>query len=155
EEEWLVLVFADELHRCFGVLLGQPILVRTLERIDHLLIPEQREWWFALRGRDLRNAVPVAVHIVRVWQTAVVVESVPRRQERRLISQMPFANAHGRVAALFEQFGQSAFLRTDAGRRGGAENVWERDSLGITPRHELGTRGCADGTRVKAGQLHP
>src|SRR5690348_13883984 len=105
EEEWFVFAGAKEPDRLFGVALGQSVLSFEGNRFDHRLIAQQRQWGPPRLRRLLgRRAfvIPISAHVVGVWQAEIVVEAVSRRQELRLISQVPLADTGGRIVPLPE-----------------------------------------------------
>ena len=74
-------------------------------------------------------------HVVRVRQAEVLVEAVPRRQELRVVAEVPLAEDGGRVALRLEHFGDRHLVVVDA-------------DLGVRPERPLD----ADAIRVAAGQ---
>ena len=50
-------------------------------------------------------------HIVAVRQAEVIIKALPRGQEFGLIAEMPFTNACGGVAGLFQDLGNRNFIR--------------------------------------------
>ena len=50
-------------------------------------------------------------HVVAVRQAKVIIEALPCGQEFGLIAEMPFTDAGGRVAGLFQGLGNRNFIR--------------------------------------------
>ena len=50
-------------------------------------------------------------HVIAVRQAEVIIETLPRGQEFGLIAEMPFTDAGGGVAGLFQGFGNRNFIR--------------------------------------------
>ncbi len=108
EEERVVFVFADKVDSSFGVSLSQQCLVGLL--LGNLLILHQ---W---QGRPEVPAVEIALpaHIVTEGDAEIMVEAVAGRQEFRLVTAVPLADVHRRVAAIFQQGGDCFFFGVQA-----------------------------------------
>ena len=77
------------------------------QQFVHRVIAHQRHDAFAGFCRH-------ALHVVGVRYAEVVIEALLRRQELRLIADMPFADAHRGVAFLFEEVGDRVLLRVES-----------------------------------------
>ena len=161
EEEWLVLVGGDELQRGSGFALGH--LVTISRRLDDLFIFHPRQWRPLVAAQSLADALAGGVgHIVAVWQTEVIIESLSRGQKLRLITQVPFANAGCRVACFFQNLGNGDFIGMQPVWRHRPEHVAvlgrpvQTHAARITASHERSAAGGADATgTVKTRQASP
>ena len=97
----------------------------------------------------------VRPHVVGIRQPEVLVEAVPRGQERGMMAEVPLADRRRAVAAVAKEFGER--------RLGGGETVPTRrterardaDAVGIAAGEQGGTRRRADGLRdVEVGEPH-
>jgi hypothetical protein len=118
--------------------------------LDHLLALDQRQ----------RRKVPVRrvlrPHVVRVRQAEVVVESVPGRQELRVVAQVPLTVDRGRVAPALEQLGEGRLGRADAGARPRPERAEDADAIRVAAGQQRGAGSGADRLRrVELGQPDP
>jgi hypothetical protein len=105
QEERPVLILADELHRPLGVPRRKLRLVGV--GFDDVLAVNQRQ-------RRIRSGGwMIGPHVVRVRQAEVAVEAMPRRQEPRVVAQVPLAKNRGRVAALSQNLRQQHFVFVD------------------------------------------
>lgn len=93
-------------------------------------------------------------HVVRVRQPEVVVEAMSGRQKLRLVSEMPFADAHRRVVLRLQQLGDGVLRRVEAVGITGitAALVY---TLRVAAGHHLRPRGHAHRRSIERGQLHP
>jgi len=53
-------------------------------------------------------------HVVAIWDSEIVVEAVAGGEERRLVAEVPFSDAAGGVALLFQDFGNCDFVWIEA-----------------------------------------
>src|SRR5688500_14568521 len=86
-------------------------------------------------------------HVIRIWQTVVLVEAVARRQELRRVPEMPLAERGGRVAARFEHLAHRHFSRRYAMLRARRERAQKADAIAITAGHQGCPRRGADSLR--------
>src|SRR5262245_61399244 len=98
KEEWPVFVALDKANGALGVPGRELSLVGI--RLNGFLTFDQ--WQVGIGARlGFGMAGP---HVVRVRQTEVFIEAVPRRQKFRMVAQVPFAKNRGSVPSLFDQF---------------------------------------------------
>ncbi len=142
QEEGPVLVLLDEAHGPLGVPRRQLRLVRVVR--DDAVALDQRQLGI---GRRILG-VP-GPHVVRIGQPEVLVEAVVRRQELRMMAEMPLAvagrrvaerlgvpNASFRVGGPLEHPGDGRLAVTDPDLRARPQYVWQADPLRITARHQ-------------------
>ena len=84
-----------------------------------------------------------------------MIEAVPRGKKCDVVTHMPLADGHCGVALILEEFGNGAFLWTDANFAERAKHAGQRNALGVAASQYLCTRRGADGRCVKTRELHP
>ena len=150
-------VLIDELEGPLGIALRQQVAVHG--RLDHSLVLHERQG----RPRSSeasRPATQVLGHVIAVGDAEVRMESLPRRKELGLVTQVPFANDRSRVSALPEQFGDRDLVRMQSVWRDRPQHVLvarvvvQADPLRVATGQETRARGRADARcRVEMGQL--
>ena len=98
EEERFFLVRPNEAHRLLRVAFDDGALFLVGKQFEHLVVPQERQHAFA-------GYLRFALHVVRVRDAEVVIEALLRRQELRLVAQVPLADALGRIAQSLQAFG--------------------------------------------------
>ena len=100
---------------------------------DRLLTLNQRQTG---NVADHRMQRPI---VVRVRDAEELVKAVARRQELRVMSQVPLAEAGGDVSRLLAEFGEQHFVGRDADRTGVIERPRHPDAVRVTPGHQRRT----------------
>ena len=157
EEERPVPIGLEESDRLIGISSRELSLVRLL--LDHLFAAKQGDGGTLGTGPPLVGGLP---HVIRERNPEVVVEPLPRRQELRLIPQVPLADAGRRIAFGFEDLSQGDLLRIEPAMIAGEEDPAselirvETDPFGVTARQDRrpGRRADPAGD-VKIGELSP
>ena len=121
-EERFVLVGFDEIDRLLGIAASNRSLVDR--HFDDFLVLEQRRFPFGQRRLGIFpenvHALPSAlrfslvvrmVHVVRVRNTQVSVETVRSGKHFRMVAEMPFAETGRGVALGLQVIGQRVFVR--------------------------------------------
>ena len=148
EEERACFIFRDETNRLVRVALGEAILFRACEHLDHLLIPHERDDGFVAANVFLH-------HVIRVGQTEVAFKTVACWKEFGLVADMPFSDAHRRVALRLHEFSDCVLLGIDADRCAGKKHTGNRNALSIASSQHLCARHGANWRSIKARKLHP
>ena len=138
---------ADELHGLVGVTLRHRRLRFIGQQFGHLVVADQRH--HALAGLER-----LALHVVGVGDAQVMVEALFRRQELGLIPEVPFADAHGRVALRFDEIRDRVFLRVQTFGLAGKIDARHRNPCAVATREQLRPRDRTHRSRIEAGELH-
>lgn len=151
EEEGLVLGLLDELDAAFGESLGEQLLILGGDgAVDDFGAFDQRQ----IRVGAGFGLGMVGPHVVRVRDAVKVIEAVVGWQKRRVVAEVPFAEASRGVTFLFEDFSQRHFIRVNAVIRLRAERAADADTIGVTTGKQRGAGGGADRLGdVKGGEL--
>ena len=129
QEERLVLVRPDELHRPLGVLRGELRLVLGLHvRVGGRLVLDERQRRVALGPLGV-----VRPHVVGVRQAEVRVEPVAGRQEPRVVAEVPLAHHAGGVALRLEELREGRLGVADADAGVGPERAVDAQPVGVAP----------------------
>ena len=83
-------------------------------------------------------------HIVRIWQTIILVETILQRQELFLASQMPFTEDSGTISFLFQYFSDRHLVRMNPIVRIRPRSAGETDTIRITTGQQAGPRRSTD-----------
>jgi hypothetical protein len=140
EKERAVFVFVYESNRFLGVAFCESILDGW--GFDDFFV--LHEWQRGIHGFFS------GAHVVAVRDAEVVVEAVAGREERRLVTEVPFSDAAGGVALLFQDFRNGDFVWVQALAVNGEEDALavgvlvHIDAFGVAACHERGAGWCAD-----------
>jgi len=138
EKERTILVVLDELDRALRVPGCEMRLVFGGHvRVGDLLAFDQRQ----RRVSAGFGGGMVWPHIVRVRQSEVIVEAVARRQELRMMAQVPFAVNRGRVTAPLQHLGEREFVRVNSNLRCRPQRAKNSDAIRIASGQQRRARG--------------
>ena len=114
QEERPLMPGANELHRLLGVAARELGLIRT--SLEDLLVVHQRhlEVFGLFRADRILWRVLHAVHVLRIGNAKIGVETMRRGQKLRQVPEMPFAHHSGGVAGLLQGRGDGDFRRGQA-----------------------------------------
>ena len=108
EEERSLLVFLNERHRAFGVLRGELFLIFAGDAgVDDRVAVDERQMRPAFEPLfhwQMHYAGVVRPHVIRVWQSKVIIEAMLQRQKFLVMAEMPFAVTCRGVVFLFAEF---------------------------------------------------
>src|SRR5205085_6918244 len=84
-------------------------------------------------------------HVVRVRQTKVLIETVSRRQELRLVTEVPLAENRRGIAFGLEHLRNGDLAVADTDRAGGSQRTVNADPIGVRAGQQGRARSRADG----------
>ena len=160
EEEWVVLVLLDERHGALGVLCGELFLFFAGHLcVDDVVLVDERQVRPAVEAllhRQVQHARMVRPHVVRIWQTEVVVEPVLHRKKLFVMAKVPFTVDRSGVVPLFTDLGERHFAGVDAVSGSGAESTKNTNSHVVAASEQPRPRGAANGLGyIKVRELAP
>ena len=71
-------------------------------------------------------------HVVRIGQTEVFIETVPRGQKLRMVTEMPFPEDRRGIISLFQQLGDGGFFVPDTDFRRRPQCPQNAHAIGVT-----------------------
>ena len=133
EEERLLAIRRDELHRALRVFGCEPPLIR--HQLHHVCPRKQRQRRIVGAARRM-----IRPHVVRVRQAVVIIESVRRREERCRTSQVPLPVNRRGVAAVLQQSRQRHLICVQSDLRARPQRAEDAHAIGITSRQQRRAR---------------
>ena len=178
KEEWLLLILLDELHGALRVAAGEGVVLRGFDAFDDVMVFHQRQRRlcgphdarfghdcglassrFALGQRLVRTALGPfrrRPHVIRIRDAEVMFKSLISRQELRLVTEMPFADAGRCIPTRLEHLRHRDRIWVQPNRCRREQHSRNRQHpLRIAPRHHRRTRGRANRCGIMTHQLHP
>ena len=109
------------------------------------------------QGRILALRVPPYPHVVRVGDALVFIKALRQGHELRLVAEVPFAEATGGVARLFQDLRNGDLAWVETPFVGGENHAPPHpNAVRIATGEQCGTgRGAGGRADVEVGQLHP
>ena len=137
---------ADELHGLVGVDFLDAILVRLIEQALHLLIAHERHDAATVHARRFE-------HVIGIRDAEVVIKALLRRQKRRLVAEVPFADALRGIAQRPQAIRDGVLLRMQPVFAAGRIHAGHGNACAIAPGHELRPRYAAHWRGVERREL--
>ena len=148
EEERLLFAAADELHGLVGVDFLDAVLVGLIEQALDFVIAHERHDAAAVHARGFE-------HVIGIRDAEVVIKALLRGQKRRLVAEVPLADALRGVAERPEAVGDGVLLRMQPVLRPRSIHAWHGNACTIAPGHDLRPRHAAHRRGVERRELHP
>ena len=149
EEEGLLAIRRDELHRALRVFRGEPPLIR--HQFHHVRPREQGQRRIIRAARRMLRP-----HVVRVRQAEVIIEPVRGREELRRTAQMPFPVNRRGVTALLQHPRQRHLVCVQSDLRVRTQRAEDAHAIRITPRQQRRARRRAHRLRdVEIREANP
>lgn len=139
---------ADELHGLVGVDFLDAILVRLVEQALDLVIAHERHDAAAVHARRFE-------HVIGIRDAEVVIKALLRGQERRLVADMPFADALSGIAQRAEAVRDGVLLWMQPVSAPRPIHTGHGNACAIASGHDLRPRHAAHRCRVERRELHP
>ena len=167
DEEGLLLVGRDELDRFFRVAFRECVLIDWI--FDDFGVAHERDEVFLLVCFDALSGDPFAQgniigqrlgrvegHVVAVGDAVVGVEALARREELFVVTEVPLADAGGRVALRFEELGDGDLSRVESASILREKHAKVTHPTRVATSQEGRTRRGADrGAGIEVREAHP
>lgn len=138
---------ADELHSLVSVDFLDAILVCLIEEALHLIIAHERHDAATVHARRFE-------HVIGIRDAEVVIKALLRGQKRRLVAEMPFANALRGIAQRPQAIRNGVLLRMQPVFAAGRIHAGHGNACAIAPGHDLRPRHAAHRRGVERRELH-
>lgn len=139
---------ADELHGLVGVDFLDAVLVRLVEQALDFVIAHERHHAATVHARGFE-------HVIGIRDAEVVIKALPRGQKRRLVAEVPLADALRGVAERLQAVGDGVLLRMQPVLRPRRIHARHGNACAIAPGHDLRPRHTAHRRGVEGRELHP
>lgn len=139
---------ADELHGLVGVDFLDAILVRLIEQALDFFIAHERHDAAAVHARGFE-------HVIGIRDAEVVIKALLRGQKRRLVADMPFADALRGIAQRPQAVGDGVLVWMQSVFAPRPIHTGHGNACAIAPGHHLRPRHAAHRRGVERRELHP
>ncbi len=139
---------ADELHGLVGVDFLDAVLVRLVEQALDLVIAHERHDAAAVHARRFE-------HVIGIRDAEVVIKALLCGQKRRLIAEVPLADALRGVAERLQAVGDGVLLRMQPVLRPRRIHTRHGNACAIASSHDLRPRHAAHRRGIERRELHP